>query len=126
MGKTSVKTACKPRFFRREGATSAWRNSWYELIWISIRFGGAMTSLIFPKLIRSAARDGIFTSGLWAGAGPDGYFCSKRHNAATPGRPRKLPANFDDTRIFRSVRELFQCDIRPGKAGRRETRRPMI
>ena len=33
----------------------------YELVCNSMRFGGAMISLILPKLIRSMARDGIWT-----------------------------------------------------------------
>src|SRR2546430_16836959 len=96
MGKTSVKTACKPRFFRREGATSAWRNSWYELIWISIRFGGAMTSLIFPKLIRSAARDGIFTSGLRSEERRVGEECRSRWSPDHLKKKKKISLR-DDT-----------------------------
>ena len=34
-------------------AMSFWRNSRYELIWISMRFGGWMTSRSLPKLMRS-------------------------------------------------------------------------
>src|SRR5262245_33613329 len=61
MGNTSVNTACNPRFFRRDCGTSAWRNSLYELVCNSIRLGGAMISLILPKLILSVTRDGILT-----------------------------------------------------------------
>src|SRR3982074_135889 len=61
MGNTSVKTACNPKFLRLDWATSAWRNSLYELVCNSIRFGGAMISLIFPKLMRSVTLDGIWT-----------------------------------------------------------------
>src|SRR5437763_16728497 len=63
MGNTSRKTACKPMFLRRLGATSACRNSLYEVVCNSIRLGGAMISLILPKLILSVARDGILTFG---------------------------------------------------------------
>src|SRR5438034_3480931 len=63
MGKTSVKTAWSPRFLRRDWGNSAWRNSTYELVCNSMRLGGAMISLIFPKLILlSVARDGIYYS----------------------------------------------------------------
>src|SRR5882672_3619719 len=61
MGNTSVNTACKPRFFRLDCGISAWRNSRYELVCNSIRLGGAMISLILPKLTRSVALDGILT-----------------------------------------------------------------
>src|SRR5258706_146543 len=62
MGKTSENTDCKPRFLRFVGALSAWRNSRYELVCNSIKFGGAMISLILPKLIRSSVtRDGMVT-----------------------------------------------------------------
>src|ERR1700749_1875501 len=72
MGNTSVKTACNPRFLRLDWGISACRNSRYELVCNSMRFGGAMISLILPKLIRSAvARDGMFTfSQCPACAGP--------------------------------------------------------
>ena len=66
-----MKTACSPRFFRLEGGTSACRNSLYELVCNSIRFGGAMISLILPKLIRSVARDGIWTFNEWLATAPD-------------------------------------------------------
>src|SRR5664280_475966 len=46
--------------FRLEGDASAWRKSLYELVCNSIRLGGAMISLILPKLIRSVARVGIW------------------------------------------------------------------
>src|SRR5271156_1691889 len=81
MGKTSVNTACNPRFFRLEGAMSAWRNSLYESVCNSIRFGGAMISLIFPKLMRSVNRDGIWT--FYIGWRPPPTFVfSKRHEAS--------------------------------------------
>src|SRR6266404_2399842 len=70
MGNTSVNTACKPRFLRLDAAISACRNSLYELVCNSMRFGGAMTSLILPKLIRSIARDGIWTFTLWPATAP--------------------------------------------------------
>src|SRR5881409_3825107 len=125
MGKTSVKTACKPRFFRLDGATSAWRNSRYELTWISMRFGGAMTSLILPKLIRSTTRDGILTSGYWPAPGRTVMFAL---NDTTPLFPGGLPGNgrqdFNDNRVPRSVRDFFQCVFWPGEAGRRGSRHP--
>src|SRR5258708_3153695 len=65
MGNTSVKTACKPRFLRLDAGISACRNSLYELVCNSMRFGGAMISLILPKLILSIARDGIWTFIHW-------------------------------------------------------------
>src|SRR6266478_8388493 len=64
MGNTSVNTACNPRFFRLDAGISACRNSLYELVCNSMRFGGAMISLILPKLIRSLSRDGILTFSL--------------------------------------------------------------
>src|SRR5882762_9490499 len=67
MGKTSVNTACRPTFLRLEGDTSSCKNSRYELVCNSIKFGGAMISLILPKLIRSVARDGIVSSKGWPG-----------------------------------------------------------
>src|SRR5579862_5801744 len=81
MGKTSVKTACKPRFFRLEGATSAWRNSLYELVCNSIRFGGAIISLIFPKLMRSVARDGIWYLYYCPADSAGPFVFNKRHEA---------------------------------------------
>src|ERR1700743_909203 len=66
MGNTSVNTACNPRFLRLDCGISACKNSLYELVCNSMRFGGAMISLILPKLIRSAiARDGMFTFSQW-------------------------------------------------------------
>src|ERR1051325_8064688 len=70
MGNTSVKTACKPVFFRLEGARLTCKNSRYELVCNSIKFGGAMISLILPKFIRSVARAGILTSTDWPGQPP--------------------------------------------------------
>src|SRR5258707_895302 len=64
MGNTSVKTAWSPRFLRLDCGTSACKNSLYELVCNSMRFGGAMISLILPKLIRSVTRDDIFTFSL--------------------------------------------------------------
>src|SRR5579859_7027046 len=91
MGKTSVKTACKPRFFRLDWAISACRNSLYELVCNSIRFGGAMISLIFPKLIRSVDRDGIWTfiRGPVKTAGPS--VTAKRQKASPPRSSADLP-----------------------------------
>jgi hypothetical protein len=60
-------------FLRLDGATSSCRNSQYELVCNSIKFGGAMISLIFPKLIRSVTRDGIFVPNQMAGNSPTGY-----------------------------------------------------
>src|SRR5437016_8996743 len=74
MGNTSVKTACRPRFFRLEGGWSACKNSLYELVCNSIRLGGVMISLILPKLIRSVARDGIWTFNDWLATSPDRLF----------------------------------------------------
>src|SRR2546426_6687564 len=78
MGNTSVKTAWSPRFFRREGGWSACKNSRYELVCNSIKFGGGMISLILPKLILSVARDGIFIPNQVAGDWPAGSFFRKR------------------------------------------------
>src|SRR5437870_9261224 len=64
MGKTSVNTASKPTFLRLEGGTSSCRKSRYELVCNSMRFGGAMISLILPKLIRSLSRDDILAFSL--------------------------------------------------------------
>src|ERR1700691_2563916 len=82
MGNTSVKTAWSPRFLRLDGAVSAWRNSRYEFVCNSIRFGGAMISLILPKLIRSVTRDGILTFYI-ARRQRRAFFFSKRHKAST-------------------------------------------
>src|SRR4249919_3830412 len=70
MGKTSVKTAWRPRFFRLDCGISAWRNSLYEDVCNSIKFGGVMISLILPKLIRSVARDDIWTFATGRPRGP--------------------------------------------------------
>src|SRR5947207_10691879 len=70
MGNTSVKTACNPRFLRLDGGWSACKNSRYELVCNSIRLGGAMISLILPKLIRSVTRDGICTFNEWLATAP--------------------------------------------------------
>src|ERR1039457_4678379 len=70
IGNTSVKTACRPRFFRLEGDASAWRKSRYELVCNSIRLGGAMISLILPKLIRSVTRVGIWAFNKWLATEP--------------------------------------------------------
>src|SRR6266496_1842505 len=65
MGKTSLKTAWRPRSLRLVGDASVCRNSMYELVCNSIKLGGTMISLILPKLIRSVARDGILTFTGW-------------------------------------------------------------
>src|SRR5260370_41182743 len=70
MGNSSVNTACNPRFFRLDAGISACKNSLYELVCNSMRFGGAMISLILPKLIRSIARDGIWTFTHWPATVP--------------------------------------------------------
>src|SRR2546422_10367159 len=84
MGKTSVNTACRPVFLRREGDTSNCKNSRYELVCNSIKFGGGMISLILPKLILSVARDGIFIPNQVAGDWPAGSFFRKRRKASSP------------------------------------------
>src|SRR5436309_11005301 len=43
---------------------------------------------------------------LWAGTGPDGCFCFKRHHAAVPGVSRNCRQNLIDTCFSRSVRDL--------------------
>src|SRR5437867_2853847 len=123
MGKTSVKTACKPRFFRLDGATSAWRNSRYELTWISMRFGGAMTSLILPKLIRSAARDGILTSGYGPAPGRTVIFALNDH-AAVPGLSWPGPARVSRAHVLSAPFEIVSTLFRSGKAERQQTCRP--
>ena len=91
MGKTSVKTAWSPKFLRLEGAISAWRNSLYELVCNSIKFGGAMISLIFPKLMRSVTRDGIWTFKYWSGNIARPFVYNKRHKASTLCSTENLP-----------------------------------
>ena len=73
-GKTSVKTACKPVFLRRDGGESVWRNSLYEFVCNSIRLGGAMTSLILPKWTRSVGLHGICNLWSMSGHGPGFLF----------------------------------------------------
>src|SRR5438477_2504711 len=90
MGKTSVKTACNPRFLRLEGGWSACKNSLYELVCNSIRLGGAMISLIFPKLILSIARDGIGTFFQWLGRGAGPLVTAKHQKARTPRSKSEL------------------------------------
>src|SRR5437773_11834726 len=65
MGKTSLKTAWRPRSLRLVGDASVCRNSMYELVCNSIKLRGAMISLNLPKLIRSVARDGILAFAGW-------------------------------------------------------------
>src|SRR5712664_584981 len=91
MGNTSVNTACSPRFFLREGGWSACKNSRYELVCNSIRFGGAIISLILPKLIRSVARDGIWDLYKWLATAPDRWLLLKRRKARTPRSRANLP-----------------------------------
>src|SRR5438093_6207002 len=52
IGKTDLKTACRPWSLRASGATSFCRNSSYERFWISIRFGMSMIFLIRPNVRR--------------------------------------------------------------------------
>src|SRR5438105_5176117 len=90
MGNTSRKTACKPMFLRRLGATSNCRNSLYEVVCSSIRLGGAMISLILPKLIRSCARDGILVLILgWPGG--QAVYLLLTTEGKRPGSPETLP-----------------------------------
>src|ERR1043166_817831 len=86
MGNTSVNTACRPVFLRRDGAASCCRNSRYEFVCSSIKFGGAMTSLILPKLIRSVVFDGILTSGSIAGLASGSYFYNDTRQVLCPRR----------------------------------------
>src|SRR6266496_1131297 len=83
MGKTSLKTAWRPRSLRLVGAASVCRNSMYELVCNSIKLGGAMIFLILPKLIRSVARDGILDL-YWVVRHKTGlFFLNKRDQART-------------------------------------------
>src|SRR3954447_18734445 len=91
MGNTSVKTACNPRFFRLDWGISAWRNSRYELVCNSIRLGGAMISLILPKLIRSVTLDGIWDLNQWLATGQHRYSLLKRLKASAPHSSANLP-----------------------------------
>src|SRR5437870_2866784 len=52
MGKTDLKTACRPWSLRCSGVTSFCRNSSYERFWISIRFGMSMIFLMRPNVRR--------------------------------------------------------------------------
>src|SRR6185436_18155597 len=107
--------ACRPSGFRLEGAAPACRNSTYELIWISMRFGGVMTSLILPKLMRSATRDGIVDLRLWAGTRPDRDFLLRtKPNRRSGGLLRNSRQIFQDLH-FETVRVCFvACYSRPG------------
>src|SRR4051812_8094233 len=70
-------------FLRFEGAISICRNSLYEFVCNSIRFGGAIGSLILPKLILSFARDAIFYLFTWSTHTRRPFF-TKQHKASTP------------------------------------------
>src|SRR5260221_10837541 len=61
-----------------------------------MRFGGAMISLILPKLIRSVARDGIvFFQVCWQPARPLGFSKDTRQVPAVAGNlPRSHQFNF--------------------------------
>src|SRR6266536_1834767 len=83
MGKTSRKTDWRPRSLRLVGAASVCKNSMYELVCNSIKLGGAMISLILPKLIRSVARDGILDLYWVAGHKTGPFFLNKRDQART-------------------------------------------
>src|SRR5258706_12903166 len=91
MGKTSANTACKPRFLRLEGDVSACKKSRYELVCNSMRFGGAMISLILPKFIRSLARDGILTFNHWLAKRQPLFVFKKRHKASPRSSTANLP-----------------------------------
>src|SRR6185295_9621935 len=93
MGKTSLKTAWRPKSLRLVGAASVCRNSIYELVCNSIKLGGAMISLILPKLIRSVARDGILDL-YWVAGHNDrtAFFLNKRHQARTLRSTVNLPS----------------------------------
>src|SRR6266705_754981 len=97
MGKTSLKTAWRPRSLRLVGDASVCRNSMYELVCNSIKLGGAMISLILPKLIRSVARDGILTFTGWPATKPD----------------RLIYYNRLDARTLRSTRHPMSGDSEP-------------
>src|SRR6185369_14647983 len=83
MGKTSLNTDWRPKSLRLVGAASVCRNSMYELVCNSIKLGGAMISLILPKLIRSVARDGILDLYWVAGHRTGLFIYNKRHEAGT-------------------------------------------
>src|SRR5262245_46451487 len=103
MGKTSVNTACMPRFLRLDCARSAWRNSLYDLVCSSMRFGGAIISLILPKLIRSVARDGIWTFSAVRFLKPDGFlFNDTRQGRDVQSRTcqHPNPEGFPEFRCF--------------------------
>ena len=80
-GKDSRKTASRPTLSRVVVGVSNCRNSLNEKIWFSMRFGGGMTSLSLPKLLRafcmtvSVERSGGGVSMKWVVSGwcgPDG------------------------------------------------------
>src|SRR6185369_15234964 len=83
MGKTSLKTDCSPTSLRLVGAASVCKNSMYELVCNSIKLGGAMISLILPKLIRSVARDGILDL-YWMAGHKTGRFFSTLDTRQVP------------------------------------------
>src|SRR5438552_4185643 len=66
----------------------------YELIWISIKFGGVMTSLILPKLMRSATRDGIFDLRLWPATGRTVIIALNETTPLLRSAAPEPPANF--------------------------------
>src|SRR5215218_9074752 len=80
-------------FLRFEGDKSICRNSLYEFVCNSIRFGGAMGSLILPKLILSFNRDAMVTFSVDRRSRA-GRFQFKQRKASPPSISRKenLPA----------------------------------
>src|SRR5579862_6875665 len=121
MGNTSVKTAWSPKFRRLPCGISACRNSLYELVCNSMRFGGAMISLIFPKLILSVDRDGIWT--FFHGPAKSRFVnYTKRQKASPPAFTRRLAIN-RTTQSCRTgfsvsnLKALFFCqELNPGTA----------
>ena len=53
IGKTDLKTDCRPPSSRSEGRRFICRNRSYDFFWISMRFGIGTVVLIFEKSIRS-------------------------------------------------------------------------
>ena len=53
IGKTDLKTDCRPASSRSDGSRFICRNRSYDFRWISIRFGIGTVVLIFEKSLRS-------------------------------------------------------------------------
>src|SRR4029078_10448717 len=53
IGKTDLKTDCRPASSRSEGSRFICRNRSYDFFWISMRFGIGTVVLIFEKSMRS-------------------------------------------------------------------------